>query len=122
MRGGRVARRREPHRPREATKAALDEMEGRVPSSTSRCLFSGDEEGVALDDDADGVGIDAWQIAADEKCDVGLVDVDRRRAFAGEVGTRRRALQISKHFPGLVGQFCAVGVEAHQVNLGSHGA
>src|SRR5450631_2687657 len=72
---GYVARPSKADRAREAPVAALDEMEARLPPRAARRFFSGDQDAVALADDADRGRIDARQIDRDLQAVVGFVDI-----------------------------------------------
>src|SRR3954469_16766284 len=74
----------EPHDPREAAVAALDEVKARLAPRPPRRFFTGDQHRIAFADDAHGGGIDAREIDGDLERVVGLLDVERRRALAGE--------------------------------------
>src|SRR5580765_5418280 len=83
-RPGNVAGTPEADHPREPAVAALDQMEARFAPRAARRLFPGDEHAVALADDADRGGIDTGQVHGDLEGVVCFVDVECRRALAGE--------------------------------------
>ena len=75
---------------------------------------------VALDDDADGGRVDARQIDGDLDRVVGLVDVDRRRAFAGERLAAERAAELEEDAADLVGELTDFRRERDGVDAGAH--
>src|SRR5262245_15412400 len=82
-RAGRVARTPETHDARESSVAAFNEVEAGFARPPRR-LLARDEQAVALRDEVNRLGGHAWQIGDDLQRVIGLVDVDWRRAFAGE--------------------------------------
>ena len=100
-----VARRGEAHDAREAAEAALDQVKAGVAARRAARAFSPTiEQRVALDDDADGGRVDAREIDGDLDGVVGLEDVERRRAFAGERRRADGAAELEEGLPDLVGE------------------
>ena len=101
----RVARGRETNDPREAAESALDEVKARVAAPAARRLFAGDQHGRALDDDAKRRPVDARQVDGNLQRDVGLVDVDRGRALAGQGVEAVAAAELREDLPHLIREF-----------------
>src|SRR3954467_10306466 len=96
-----IARASEPDDAREAAVAALDKMKAGLAPRPARRFFTGDQHRIALADDAHGRRIDAREIDGDLERVVGLVDVQRRRALAGERLRGERASELEKDLPRL---------------------
>ncbi len=117
---GHVARAPEADHAREPAVAALDQMEARFTPRAARRLFAGDEHAVALADDADRGGIDAGQVHGDLEGIVCFVDVERRRALAGERFGPERAPQLEEDLPDLRGELVDLGRQGDGVNSRTH--
>src|SRR2546421_444015 len=79
-----VARTSEADDAREAAVAALDEVKARFAAHAPRRFFAGDQHAVAFRQQPHRFHVDARQIDHDLDRVVGFVDVDGRRAFAGQ--------------------------------------
>jgi len=83
-------------------------------------LFTSDQHGRPAHEDADGGGIGAREVDGNFDGAVGLEDVDRRRALAGQRLEPERPAQLDEDLADIVGELADLGREHHGVNSGAH--
>src|SRR5438132_7451289 len=115
-----VARTSEPDDAREAAVAALDEVKARFAAHAPWRFFAGAQHAVAFRQQPHRFHVDARQIDHDLDRIVGFVDVDGRRAFAGQRFGAEDPSDLEKNAADLIGKITDFRRDGDRLNASAH--
>src|SRR5471032_1648837 len=115
----RVARAAETDHARKTAVSALHEMKARLGPRPARGLLAGNQQAVAFGDHADGGRIDAGEVHGDLESVIRFVDVERRRALAGQRLRAEDAAELQKDLADVCGKIADLGGEGDGVDGGN---